>query len=52
MTDDELIAKFRHNIDGVVNDADADAVIEAVYDLENVADIATILSRLQPNSAD
>lgn len=52
MTDDELIAKFRHNIDGTVSDADADAVIEAVYDLENVDDIATILNRLQPHSAD
>ncbi|WP_213571905.1 hypothetical protein [Rhodococcus sp. USK13] len=49
MTDDELITKFRHTIDGAVSDADADAVIDAVYDLANVDDISTILNRLQSN---
>jgi hypothetical protein len=32
-----------------VSDADADAVIDAVYDLANVDDISTILNRLQSN---
>ena len=49
MTDEELIAKFRHNVEGVVSDADAAAVVEAVYDLENVDDISTLLNRLAPD---
>ncbi|MFI8975452.1 hypothetical protein ACIGO9_21370 [Nocardia asteroides] len=30
MTDDELVAKFRHNIDGVIARDDADAVVETL----------------------
>ncbi|MEV6062910.1 MmgE/PrpD family protein [Nocardia asteroides] len=49
MTDDELVAKFRHNIDGVIARDDADAVVEAVFDLEQVADVASICRRLVPS---
>ncbi|MBC3191716.1 MmgE/PrpD family protein [Pseudonocardia sp. C8] len=48
MTDDELAAKFRHNVAGVLSDADAEAVVAAVTDLENVDDVRVIMERLRP----
>jgi len=48
MTDGELIAKFRHNVEDVLTDADADAVIEAVFDLRNVEDVTEFTKRLRP----
>ncbi|MFT3660711.1 MAG: MmgE/PrpD family protein [Gordonia sp. (in: high G+C Gram-positive bacteria)] len=46
MTDDELIAKFRHNVAGVVGDDDAAAVIDMVFHLAEVDDVAAILDRM------
>ncbi|MFT4030533.1 MAG: MmgE/PrpD family protein [Protaetiibacter sp.] len=51
MTDDELIAKFRHNVEGVLADADADAIIERVYDLEAVADVSTLVRLVRPRAS-
>ncbi|TSD94097.1 MmgE/PrpD family protein [Skermania sp. ID1734] len=48
MTNDELTAKFRRNVDGVLHDADADAVVEAVFALEDVEDVRSIMDRLRP----
>ncbi|NMO03068.1 MmgE/PrpD family protein [Gordonia sp. TBRC 11910] len=48
LTDDELIAKFRHNVDGVLSAADADHVIDAVFDLEHVAGVADMIARVRP----
>jgi 2-methylcitrate dehydratase PrpD len=45
MTTEQLIAKFRHNVDGVIADADAEAVVEAILHLEDVDDVGEI-SRL------
>lgn len=48
MTDDELAAKFWHNVEGIVADPDAEAVIDAVGDLENVDDLRVIMERMRP----
>lgn len=50
MTDDELVAKFRHNVDGTVSDTDAQAIVDEVYTLEDIDDITTLLNRLRPRS--
>lgn len=45
MTDEQLTAKFRHNVDGVISDAAAESIVSAVFDLENVDDVAAVLGR-------
>lgn len=47
MTDDELIAKFRHNVAGVLSDAAADQVVSDVYELERVDDVRTLLAQMR-----
>ncbi|GAB92559.1 hypothetical protein GORHZ_183_00180 [Gordonia rhizosphera NBRC 16068] len=47
MTDEELIAKFRHNVDGMLADDDIDHVIDAVFDLEQVDDVSVVLGRMR-----
>ncbi|MCX4095559.1 MmgE/PrpD family protein [Nocardia sp. alder85J] len=42
-TDDELIAKFRINATGVLSEARMDDVVAAVFELESVADFATVM---------
>ena len=49
MTDDELVAKFRHNVEGVV--ADPDAIVQAVFDLRNVEDVSALLNQVKPGGA-
>ncbi|MGV9292602.1 MmgE/PrpD family protein [Amycolatopsis sp. NPDC003676] len=44
LTDDELVAKFRHNVEGVV--ADPDAIVQAVFDLQNVEDVSVLLNQV------
>ncbi|UKD57590.1 MmgE/PrpD family protein [Amycolatopsis sp. FU40] len=44
LTDDELVAKFRHNVEGVV--ADPDAIVQAVFDLQNVEDVSALLNQV------
>ncbi|MFT4199264.1 MmgE/PrpD family protein [Gordonia sp. (in: high G+C Gram-positive bacteria)] len=48
MTDEQLIAKFTHNVDGVVADAEAKAVVDAVYKLADVAKVGSILDLMAP----
>jgi 2-methylcitrate dehydratase PrpD len=48
MTDAELIEKFRRNVDGVLSEADADAVVEASLDLRGVDDVAALVRRVRP----
>ncbi len=43
---------FRHNTHGVVSDADADAVIEAVYDREHADDIGGCSYRADQSVSD
>ena len=43
MTDQELIAKFRHNADGVLTAANADALIDRVMNLEQVKSLAEVM---------
>ncbi|MFD2472007.1 MmgE/PrpD family protein [Amycolatopsis silviterrae] len=49
LTDDELAAKFRHNVEGVV--PDPDAIVQAVFDLQNIEDVAELLNQLKPGVA-
>lgn len=44
MSDDELAAKFRHNCEGMLPAAQADAVIDALWHLEGVGNVASIMS--------
>jgi len=46
MTTDELVLKFRSNADGIIPAASIDAVVDAVLNLENVADFGTIMRHL------
>jgi 2-methylcitrate dehydratase PrpD len=50
MTDEELIAKFRHNVEGVMTRGNADAVVEAVYQLEDLSDVADLAPLLSPQA--
>lgn len=43
MTTDELVAKFRNFVDGLVAPATVDAVVDAVLNLEKVPDVAAVL---------
>jgi 2-methylcitrate dehydratase PrpD len=51
MTDDELIAKFRHNVDGVIGNSDAEAVVDAVFDLQNIENVTAVMNLLRPKTA-
>ena len=44
MTDDELAAKFRHNAEGVMAPADIDRLVDAVFSLESVGDVAPVIA--------
>jgi 2-methylcitrate dehydratase PrpD len=46
MTTDELVAKFRHNAEGIVPADKVDGVVEAILDLDTVSNVGTIMSRL------
>ncbi|QYB07238.1 hypothetical protein I1A62_23550 [Rhodococcus sp. USK10] len=48
MTDEQLITKFRHDVDGVLPDAAAEWIVEAVFDPENVMDVAVLLDLTNP----
>lgn len=43
MTNEELIAKFRHNAEGVVSTANIDSLVEAVMNLEEIANFRHIM---------
>lgn len=46
MTTDELVAKFRSYVDGLVPAATVDNIIDSVLHLEQVADFATVMPKL------
>lgn len=46
MTDAELLRKFRHNAKGVLAESNINAVSEAVMNLENIDNIASVLGLL------
>jgi 2-methylcitrate dehydratase PrpD len=46
MSDEELVAKFRRNVDGVLPDKAADAAVDGIMNLESVDDVATVLRSL------
>jgi 2-methylcitrate dehydratase PrpD len=50
MTNDELVAKFHHNVEGVLSKEDADWVADRVMHLEEVDDVSTVLDRLRPGT--
>ena len=43
MSNDELIAKFNHNADGVISTSAADRMVELVFGLEKVADVGAFM---------
>ncbi|MGE0487030.1 MAG: MmgE/PrpD family protein [Gammaproteobacteria bacterium] len=43
MSDEELVAKFRHNAEGAIAAADAERVVEAVFALESIGDIGEVM---------
>ena len=43
LTDDELIAKFRHNAEGVLTSAQADQLVEMTMNLERVDNVADLV---------
>lgn len=47
MTTDELVSKFRHNVDGIVSDRNADAAVEAILNLSDVDDVTEITALLR-----
>jgi 2-methylcitrate dehydratase PrpD len=48
MTDAELIAKFRHNVEGVIAVGAATELIDAVRNLQDVRNVADLISLLRP----
>lgn len=46
MSDAELIAKFRHNAEGVISDAAQGEVIDMVMHIENLQDTRALMARL------
>jgi len=51
MTNDELIAKFLHNAEGVISADDAEWVADRVMHLEDVEDVSIVMNRLRPRAA-
>ncbi|WP_025778197.1 MmgE/PrpD family protein [Brevibacterium sp. VCM10] len=50
MTDEQLIAKFRHNVEDVISDSAAEEIVEKVFALESVADVSALTGLLRPNA--
>lgn len=49
MTDSELLAKFKHNVSGVLSAQRVNEVAELIFQLENVADVADFTELLTPD---
>ena len=43
MTNEEIIAKFRHNADGVLSDRDINSTVNAVMELDGVSDFSAVM---------
>ena len=50
MTDDELIAKFLHNAEGVLSDKAAEEVVATIMSLENASNISRLMGLLTPGA--
>lgn len=50
LTREEIVAKFRHNADGVIPPGQIDRLIEDILDLENCADIRGVMAATGPAS--
>lgn len=50
MTDDELIAKFLHNAEGVLSDMAAEEVVATILSLENASNISRLMGLLTPGA--
>lgn len=44
MSDEELVAKFRHNADGVLKPAAVETLVHVVMDLESVPDVSAVMA--------
>ncbi len=51
MTDEEMVAKFRHNADGVLTPAQADQLVEMTMELEQVADVSALVRQAARQAA-
>jgi 2-methylcitrate dehydratase PrpD len=51
MTNDELVAKFLHNAEGMISAWDAEWVADRILHLEEVEDFSTVMRRLRPPAA-
>ena len=51
LTTDELVAKFCHNAEGVIPRRNIDSIVNAVLDLETVADVGTVMSLAAKNGS-
>ena len=49
MSNDEIVAKFLHNAEGVLRTEDAEWVADRTMHLEDVDDFSTVLDRLRPS---
>jgi 2-methylcitrate dehydratase PrpD len=49
MSNDEIVAKFLHNADGVLRTEDAEWVADRIMHLEDVDDFSAVLDRLRPS---
>ena len=50
MRNDELIDKFRANAQGVIADANASAIVDAVFDLESLRDTGALMALTAPDT--
>lgn len=51
MTNDELVAKFRRNTEEVISTARIDEVIDTVFHLENLGNVASLMRMLGPDAS-
>ncbi|WP_250516936.1 MmgE/PrpD family protein [Caballeronia sp. INDeC2] len=50
MSNDELVAKFRHNAEDVLSAARIDEIIDSVFNLEKLDNVATLMRMLRPTT--
>jgi hypothetical protein len=51
MTNQELIAKFRANVEGALSNAVAENFVDAVMNLEKAEDVGAVMRKLGSNMA-
>ena len=50
MTNDELIAKFRSNAQGVISTRNADGIVDAVFAIESLHDVGALMALTAPDA--